>query len=101
MLNNVETEKTGLHKLILDDIRKHLIETAFRKPDENMTAAFNDLEIDRLLIKNAAKRGVDPKIMEETSKNITFVKRCNRSIYSKKPEQKQTQINNRDDYLVR
>ena len=68
----------------------------FTKPDKNMVAAFNEVMVEQKLWKQAAKRGVDLQILADTAKQISFQRRCARSVYSVPPKKKRINANSKD-----
>ena len=92
LVARVEQEHSGLEYKTLEDLMPILHPTVQEKVDKNMAAAFYEDELDKKLQQQAAKRGIDMKLLQDTAKKISFLSRCTRSVYSK-PAKKRSNSN--------
>ena len=86
LVSRVEFEKSGLWFASLDDIIDKLPESIIKKLDRNdpyLMRAYNEIENEQKLLRDAAKRGISVNELKKTAKNFNIPRRCSKSIFSK------------------
>ena len=83
-ISRIEGEsKNGVHYKVLDDFIEEIGEDVLKNPPAAIKRAYQEIAIEEKLLKDAKKRGIDPKILKATARNLNIQERCAKSIFSK------------------
>ena len=72
-ISRIEGEsKNGVHYKVLDDFIEEIGEDVLKNPPAAIKRAYQEIAIEEKLLKDAKKRGIDPKILKATARNLNI-----------------------------